>query len=219
MRALLYLVLMALVLWAGTAIEDARAPQPAAHSAEEETAALPQSPELGATPAGGEATSVEPPPLVGAPPSSQSGTANIEYTEEYVELLEQAVHEHINVERARAELKLLKYDEDLATIAGAHSTDMAENDYFAHEDEKGCTSACRLDKAGYEWRWVGENLFLLRGTYRYTVDEAAAITVAGWMGSEGHRKNVLSKNFTYEGVGVVITDDSIYVTELLAQPR
>jgi uncharacterized protein YkwD len=43
--------------------------------------------------------------------------------------------------------------------------------------------------------------------------------VAGWMGSEGHRKNVLSKNFTHQGLGVVINGNALYATEVFARPR
>lgn len=162
----------------------------------------------------------DPPPdepiLVGA---TEQAEPPIEYTEEYVELLELAIHDHINVERVREGLGILAYDELLAEVAAGHSTDMAKNNYFAHEDDDGCSSSCRVNATGYKWRFVGENLFLLRSTHRYTIEEAAAIVVAGWMGSEGHRKNVLNKNFTVEGLGVVVLGNSLYATEVFAKPR
>ena len=173
------------------------------------------------------AAAVEPGPLEANPPapepilvgSTEQAEPPIQYTEEYVELLEQAVHEKINVERVREGLDILTYDEILAEVAGGHSTDMAKNNYFAHEDDDGCTSSCRVNAAGYKWRFVGENLFLLRSEHRYTVEDAAAIIVTGWLGSEGHRKNVLNKNFTTEGVGVVVLGNTLYATEVFAKPR
>jgi len=39
------------------------------------------------------------------------------------------------------------------------------------------------------------------------------------MGSEGHRKNILQKVFTDEGLGIVVSGDSIYATELFSRPR
>jgi uncharacterized protein YkwD len=167
--------------------------------------------------------SAEPGPLEAQPPAPIVGAteqvAIVEYNEEFVAELELAIHDAINVERVRAGLNILAYDEVLAEVAAGHSTDMAKNNYFAHEDEDGCTSSCRVTAAGYRWRWVGENLFLLRSTHRYTVSEAAAIIVAGWMGSDGHRKIVLSKNFTYQGLGVVVNGNSLYATEVFARPR
>lgn len=155
------------------------------------------------------------PPLVGA---TQQASVVV-YNEEYVEVLERAIHDAINVERVREGVGILAYDEALAEVAAGHSTDMAKENYFAHEDEDGCTSSCRVTAAGYKWRWVGENLFLLRSSHRYTVEEAAAIIVAGWMGSDGHRKNVLSKNFTHQGLGVVVNGNALYATEVFARPR
>lgn len=143
----------------------------------------------------------------------------ITYTEEFIAALEKAIHDRINVERVRTGLGILEYDEVLAKVAGLHSTDMAKENYFNHSDENGCTSSCRVTNAGYEWRMVGENLFLLKSTNRYSVEDASAIIVAGWMGSEGHRKNVLEKGFTEEGLGVVVFGDSMYATQVFARPQ
>jgi uncharacterized protein YkwD len=218
MRAVLYLILLVLIFAVGARVEDVHVPA-LFEEIKEKVATLPQSPtaqieeEITTVP---EAS--EPPPLLGAevlaPPLKQ-----VEYTEGYTQDLEKAIHDRINVERVREGLGVLAYDEKLAEIAAGHSTDMAKENYFAHEDEKGCTSACRLDNAGYKWRTVGENLFLLKSSYHYSVEEAAAIIVAGWMGSEGHRHNVLNKSFTHEGLGVVIEGNSVYATELFARPR
>jgi len=153
------------------------------------------------------------------PPKTSAPPKKVVYTEEYTELLERAIHDRINAERVRMGLGILGYDDALAKVAGLHSTDMANENYFDHADENGCTSSCRVDAAGYLWRMVGENLFLLKSTNRYSVEDASAIIVQGWMGSEGHRHNVLEKDFTYEGIGVVILGDAIYATEVFALPR
>ena len=163
----------------------------------------------------------EPPPLAptthAAPEQKQEEPP--EYDADFVVALEAAIHDGINVERVRNGLRVLKYDEALADVARLHSADMAKNNYFAHEDDDGCDSACRLDAAEYKWRWVGENLFLMKSNFRYTVSDAAAVIVQGWMGSEGHRKNILQKVFTDEGLGIVVSGDSIYATELFSRPR
>ncbi len=144
---------------------------------------------------------------------------SVEYTEEYVEELEKAIHIRINAERVNQGLNELTYNDFLAQIAASHSTDMAEENYFEHADENGCTVSCRVTNAGYDWRMVGENLFLLGRQEHFTVEGAAAVVVAGWMGSPGHRKNLFEKDFKQEGIGVVIKGDAIYVTEVLTRPR
>jgi uncharacterized protein YkwD len=226
MKGLLYGVLFLLILFVGLTIEDTRAPLPLAQAPAPQplpAATLPETPavvpaEETETTAADEAPA-EPPPLIGAPPPREPAAEAVEYDEAYTLALEAAVHERINVERVRESLGILSYDEELAEIAAYHSTDMAKENYFAHEDEDGCSSSCRLNEAGYAWRLVGENLFLLRSTHHYTVDDAAAIIVAGWMGSAGHRKNVLEGRFTVQGVGVVIDSNSVYATEVFARPR
>lgn len=153
------------------------------------------------------------------PPPPKPTPKPVVYNEAYSVELERAIHDRINAERVRAGLGILTYNDTLAQVAALHSTDMAEENYFAHEDENGCTSSCRVTKIGYDWRSVGENLFLLKSSNRYSVEDASAIIVQGWMGSEGHRHNVLYDNFTQEGIGVVIKGDAIYATEVFARPR
>lgn len=153
------------------------------------------------------------------PPPPKATSRPVVYNEVYVIELERAIHDRINAERVRAGLGILTYNDTLAQVAALHSTDMAEENYFAHEDESGCTSSCRVTKVGYDWRSVGENLFLLKSSNRYSAEDASAIIVQGWMGSEGHRHNVLYDNFTQEGIGVVIKGDAIYATEVFARPR
>jgi uncharacterized protein YkwD len=224
MRAFVYIVLIGLVLWTGFAWESAQAPPlvvqveaPTSTSSSSQTSVADE--EEVATEA---RTVLEPGPLVGsqaalpvAPPEPEP----VEYNEAYVTELELAIHELINIERELEGLKSLKYDDVLAEVAAYHSTDMAQEDYFAHQDEDGCDSACRVTSSSYKWRMVGENLFLLGSGRHFTIKEASTIIVVGWMNSEGHRANVLQPKFSHEGVGVVINGDSIYATEVLALPR
>lgn len=153
------------------------------------------------------------------PPPPKQESKTVEYTEEYTAELERAIHDRINAERVRQGLSILAYDDTLATVAALHSVDMAKENYFDHADENGCTSSCRVTNAGYAWRAVGENLFLIKSSYRYSANEASAIIVQGWMGSDGHRHNIENKDFTVEGIGVVVLGDAIYATEVLARPR
>lgn len=217
MKVLLLVLLLSLTALFYVAPQFSPAPEASPQIAPEEVASSVSQP----FPAAEDNLVSEPPPLVSAavPVPQTVREEPIEYDTNFVVALEAMVHEGINTERLKNDLKALKYDATLADVAREHSADMAKNNYFAHEDNDGCASDCRLNEAGYKWRWVGENLFLMKSNFRYTVADAAAVIVQGWMGSEGHRKNILQNNFTYEGIGVVVFGDSIYTTELFSRPR
>ena len=45
-------------------------------------------------------------------------------------------------------------------------------------------------------------------------NELAASVVNNWMGSFGHRQNILESNYDKEGIGVAIaSNDEVYVTQ------
>jgi uncharacterized protein YkwD len=86
----------------------------------------------------------------------------------------------------------------------------------------------RLENVGYKTcRLVGENIYQnnlysraitekKRTTYDWnSIEEIAASTVRGWMGSTGHRQVILEKDYTRTGVGVAIAaDDKVYITQV-----
>jgi uncharacterized protein YkwD len=48
----------------------------------------------------------------------------------------------------------------------------------------------------------------------YTQAEIAALAVDSWMGSTGHRQNILNSSIMNEGIGVAISSDGkVYVTQ------
>jgi uncharacterized protein YkwD len=150
--------------------------------------------------------------------------------------LEMRIHELVNQVRQQNGLPTLSKDTALASIARAHSREMAANGYFAHVNQDGLDPTARGAAAGYTCRrdndtcytyGIAENLF---ATYRYnsilfangnavsydwnTEETIAQMTVDGWMNSPGHRQNLLASGFEGEGIGVVIApDDTIYITE------
>ena len=54
------------------------------------------------------------------------------------------------------------------------------------------------------------------GVPRYAWNSQAAVaqsTVSGWMGSSGHRENILSSAYDREGIGIAIAkDDKVYIS-------
>jgi len=76
------------------------------------------------------------------------------------------------------------------------------------------------EKATYEARL--KNLLAIANGVRkvsfvrevpYTEKEIVDLAVDGWMNSEGHRENILYKDYTHSGIGVVKVNDYYIITE------
>jgi uncharacterized protein YkwD len=109
----------------------------------------------------------------------------------------------VNEQRAKAGCEPLAVDPQLVDAAEAHSTDMAERDYFGHTTPEGVTFRDRILTAGFSNPGTGENL--AHG------QRDAEQVMAGWMASEGHRANILNCDFTLVGVG--LDEDGMYWTQ------
>jgi uncharacterized protein YkwD len=157
-------------------------------------------------------------PVPAPQPVASSPTPPAPATESFATQIETRIFAQMNVEREREGLSALSSDSRLAAIARSHSDDMLTNNYFSHNDPNGCGSSCRADAAGYAWRAIGENIYMMSG-YSLSADEAAAKVVTGWMNSSGHRANILGSQYTHVGVGVVQKGKSVYVTAVYAKPR
>jgi uncharacterized protein YkwD len=130
----------------------------------------------------------------------------------YLDQIESEIHRLTNEERTKAALAPLRYDPALATVATAHSEDMAQTDYFSHVAPNGCTLACRLGKANYSASSWGENI---SWASRSTLPEASALAeffVDSWMNSPSHRENILRTTFSHEGIGLAQTGNRVYAT-------
>ena len=105
----------------------------------------------------------------------------------------------LNARRAEAGLRPLGSSRTLARAARAHSEDMGERHFFAHDTPDGMEPAERIVAAGYPRAGVsvGENLAWgeeTAGTPEEIVD--------GWMDSPGHRANILRPEFREIGIGL-----------------
>lgn len=107
-----------------------------------------------------------------------------------------------NRERVARGMGALKTDGVLTKVAQSHSEDMAQNNYFAHEDRSGGQPWDRAEKAGYTTGYVGENI-----SAGYASPFAA---MTGWMKSSGHCLNVLKATYTDIGIGIASNADSEY---------
>ncbi len=110
------------------------------------------------------------------------------------EASETAMIDLVNKEREAQGLRPLMFDARLREVARAHSRDMFERRYFSHFDPEGNDAGDRLDRAGIDFLYAGENL-------AYAPDVSSAHD--GLMKSDGHRANILQENFGRIGIGVI----------------
>jgi uncharacterized protein YkwD len=87
----------------------------------------------------------------------------------------------------------LTMDPNLQCAARVHSKDMADRDFFDHDNPDGDGPSDRMDAAGYDGRNWGENIAAGRST--------AAATMEQWMNSPGHCTNIMGEDFSLIGVG------------------
>ncbi len=100
----------------------------------------------------------------------------------------------MNAARAKAGCGPLKINAKLMAAAKTHATNMAVKDFFGHANKDGSKFSKRVKKQGYVYRRVAENIAAGMDTAR----EAAY----GWLGSSGHRKNILDCKLKDTGVAV-----------------
>lgn len=105
----------------------------------------------------------------------------------------------VNKERAAAGLPSVVFSEDLAKVGRDHCTDMFTRGYFSHYTPEGLSPFDRMLKASISFKYAGENLALAPNV---------ELAMKGLMQSEGHRANILSKDFNKLGIGVI--DGGIY---------
>jgi len=104
------------------------------------------------------------------------------------------VVELVNLERAAAGRPPLEIDVRLMESAQLHSEDMAAGNFVSHTGSGGSTFVQRIEAAGYTpWWRLAENVAGGQPT--------PAAVVAAWMGSSGHRANILNPDLEDIGVG------------------
>ncbi len=93
----------------------------------------------------------------------------------------------------------LQEDPSLDLAAETYARLMAEWDWFGHFGPDGSTMAARAEAAGYlDWAYLAENL--AKGTGAAEPERV----FSAWMGSPGHRDNLLSPHLQDIGVGCYV---------------
>ncbi|MBK6684510.1 MAG: CAP domain-containing protein [Deltaproteobacteria bacterium] len=94
----------------------------------------------------------------------------------------------------------------LIEAARFHADDMAEHNCFQHESCDGTTFEVRVDRF-FNGAGAGENIYTAIGID----DERSAIT--GWMNSDGHRRNILTEDWTDLGTGFAARGGQVYYVQ------
>jgi len=114
---------------------------------------------------------------------------------------EQVFTAKINQARAARGLPRLATRAQLVAVARDWARTMATRSRLYHNP--------RLTTEVSNWRWVGENV-------GYGPD---ALTLhAAFMNSPGHRANILDRDYTEVGVGVVSVDGRVWVAQVFRRP-
>jgi uncharacterized protein YkwD len=123
--------------------------------------------------------------------------ADLEPTAATLRRVERAAICLMNAERRKARGRPLRGSSRLRRTASGHSADMIRRRFFAHENPAGPSLKQRLQRGRYRGRPAGENIgFDSLGSARRMVE--------AWMASPPHRANLLSRQFRFVGVGLVL---------------
>lgn len=101
----------------------------------------------------------------------------------------------VNQERNKRGKEALSKSEKLCQSAGMKAEDMRDKAYFDHVTPDGMQFWIFVEKSGYKYKTVGENL--AEGYF------SAEEVHQAWMESEGHRSNILSDDFAEIGLAVI----------------
>lgn len=117
-------------------------------------------------------------------PGEDAADENIlSYAEQVVKL--------VNEERAKAGLPTLELKADITAAANVRAREIKQN--FSHTRPNGSSFSSVLREQGVSFRGSGENIAWGQRSPEQVVN--------AWMNSDGHRANILNKNFKNIGVG------------------
>ena len=139
----------------------------------------------------------------------------ISYTEAEVE---QLIIVLVNAERQQFGLPALSVDALLTSLAREHSISMVVNNFFSHDRYPGERSFGYGQPPG---TMRGENIVMIPtrqmipGPY-LSLQEVCEWAVSAWMGSSGHRENILEPCYTKTGVGASFSEGAeyLYITQM-----
>jgi len=115
---------------------------------------------------------------------------------------DKAMSKKVNNARASHGLVKLKLDPELSKVARSHSKTMAKKSSLYHTKNLGAKVT--------NWKSLGENV-----GYGSTVKQLHSL----FMGSSGHRANILKASYRYVGVGTTRKDGTLWVTVIFESKK
>lgn len=97
----------------------------------------------------------------------------------------------VNAERAKVGLSALTIDADVTAAANVRAKEIKQS--FSHTRPDGSSFSSALKEQGVSFRGSGENIAWGQKSPEQVMN--------GWMNSDGHRANILNKNYKNIGVG------------------
>ena len=111
----------------------------------------------------------------------------------------EAVLASVNAARAKAGCGPLRLNGKLTAAAKSHSRAMAEQNFFGHAGKDGSRFSSRIKRQGYRYGTAAENIA--------AGQKSAGQVVKSWLGSSGHRRNMLDCRMRDTGIAVVYQAD------------
>ncbi len=117
----------------------------------------------------------------------------------------------VNVERSKAGLMQLTKNWELSRVARYKSADMANKGYFSHTSPTYGSPFQMMENFGLRFSAAAENLAYGQRTPQEVMN--------AWMGSPGHRSNIMSATYTQIGVGMAKDSKGVlYWTQHFIKP-
>jgi len=116
--------------------------------------------------------------------------------------LKQQVIDLVNVERRKAGLAPMTFNDRLEKAAQGHAEDMKSRNYFSHTTPEGVVFSTRIKNAGYPQKPCNCSYSTSYGENIARGQTTAQKVMTDWMNSPGHKKNILSSSFKEIGIGI-----------------
>lgn len=124
---------------------------------------------------------------------------------------EQEVIRLVNIERTNRGIPALATNWELSRVARYKSQDMIVKNYFSHTSPTYGSPFTMMQSFGLKFSAAAENIAYGQ--------RSAQEVVTAWMGSPGHRANILSNSFTHTGVGAAKkSSGTLYWTQMFMKP-
>lgn len=154
------------------------------------------------------------PMLVNAAPAEARRAAPVKNRTAIEHSIQNSVLKLINKQRKAHHLKPLKMDKKLKKAARRHNAEMARANRMSHKLPGESALGRRIDRAGYNWGAIAENVGWNSAMNRGGVLELQKLMYNEKAPADGHRRNILSRSYRNVGVDVYYDakNDKVWLT-------